>query len=75
MGGSSKGTVAPEIAKPISTVTEIGSQLSGEAQTFTEEEAMESDKTISKKKMGTRGLQIPMTAPTSNTVSSQGVTI
>jgi len=72
MGGSSKGTVAPEAAQPISTVTDIGSQVTAEEGTYDEEEEASKRNTVDQTKLGTRGLRIPEMASTKSTTSTAG---
>jgi hypothetical protein len=67
MGGG-KGTVKAETPKPITTTTSIGSALDAAATTF-DEGAVDKEKSIDKKRMGTRGLQIPMTSTKSSTLT------
>ena len=79
MGGGGKGQVAPEIAKPVSTVTDIGSQLQSEEQTYDEGQDEERRGAVDKVKMGTRGLRIksPLvsTQSTPKTVGNTGVSL
>ncbi len=72
-GGKSGGgqTAAPS---PIMTTTAVGSALEGPPVTFEESDK----KVIDKKKLGTRGLQIPLAADkttTGTTVASGGIQI
>ena len=64
MGGKS-GKVKAETPMDIITNTGIGGQLSGTSKTFDDTKSKEDS--INKKKMGTRGLQIPLVADTSTT--------
>ena len=61
------GTVAAEEPPDITTDFTIGGQLDTPGSMFTEEEEESKLKGISKKRMGTRGLQIPLVADTSTT--------
>ena len=69
MGGG-KGTVSAETPMPIQTTTTVGSQLDATPQTFEEGTTDKAD-SIDKKKLGTRGLQIPLTSTTSNTAPAE----
>lgn len=66
-GGGKSGGGQIEVAKPMQTTTSVGSALDAPVQTF-EEDKKDS---VDKKKMGTRGLQIPMVSP--KTAASVGV--
>lgn len=63
MGGKS-GTVAAE--RPVDFISNTGVGLDA-TSSKTMEDTTAKDKTIEKKKLGTRGLQIPLVADTSNT--------
>ena len=64
MGGKS-GKVKAETPMDIITNTGIGRQLSGGSEAF--DDSKSKADTIDKKKMGTRGLQIPLVAEGSTT--------
>lgn len=65
MGGGKSGGGATEVAKPITTTTSVGNALDATQEVFEEEtDALD---TIDKKKLGTRGLRIPLAAESSNT--------
>jgi len=66
MGGGKSGSVAAETPKDIITNTAVGSQLSAQETEFDEPENSE-EKMVAKKKLGTRGLRIPLEADTSTT--------
>lgn len=59
MGGSKSGTVAAETPTPISTTNSIGSTLEAPTATF-EETGEDVETAVEKKKLGTRGLRIPL---------------
>lgn len=67
MGGSKQAQVAPATPKPISTSTNVGSQLDIQIPTLDDSKIKES--AVDKKKLGTRGLQIPLEANTSTTTT------
>ena len=71
--GGSKGKVAPQAVAPITTTSSIGNKLSAQGSTFNEG-AVDKEKSVDKKKLGTRGLQIPMAATQSNTKSTPATT-
>ena len=76
MGGG-KGNVAPEAAPAMQTTTNVGEMEDPVEKTF-EGDSIDTEKAIDKKKMGTRGLQIPLAADkstTSDTASTTGVQI
>lgn len=58
-GGGKSGGGQVATPPPINTTTSVGSQLDAPAETFDED--TEKLSKIEKKKMGTRGLQIPLT--------------
>jgi len=74
MGGGGKGQVAAEAPKPMQTTTSIGNQLDAQANTF-DEGAVDKEKSVDKKRMGTRGLQIPMTSTQTSTAANTGVQV
>ena len=57
------------------TTATIGGQLGSPGKTFSEEEEANKLKGISKKRMGTRGLQIPLTADETTTDTAAGIQI
>ena len=78
MGGGGKSPTVEAVApQPINTTTTIGSALDVQTPEYNQED----DKTssVDKKKMGTRGLQIPLTSdkstPTTPTAASTGIQI
>lgn len=84
-GGKSGGTTVVEAEDPPDMYTNtsastISNLLGGAAENFDEKDAVESSTKVSKKKLGTRGLQIPLakgsTAPTGTpTPASIGVNV
>jgi len=80
MGGSSKGTVAPEAVKPISTVNNIGSDITAEGGTYNAEDEAGRRQAVDSTKMGTRGLRIPKLSSSNSTTkpkasAASGITI
>ena len=76
MGGGKSGGGQVEAPKPITTTTSVGNALSAAPQTFNEEDSLK-DK-VSTKKLGTRGLRIPLTTDKTkadNSAASSGVLI
>jgi hypothetical protein len=73
-GGGKSPTVEAVAPPPIQTTTDIGSQL--DTQVATLDESKEKIDSIDKKKLGTRGLQIPLqsTQSTTNTQSTPAST-
>ena len=55
-GGGKRGGGATEVAKPMTTITSVGSALDAPEATFEEEKLNK----VETKKMGTRGLRIPL---------------
>lgn len=68
MGGKDSST-APEAPVDFVTNTLVGSDMGGNVKTFDDESKKKED-TINKKKMGTRGLQIPLAAEASTTTEA-----
>lgn len=66
MGGG-KSAPAPEVAAPIQTTTAVGNALGATPQTLDPEADIKKEKTVDKKKLGARGLQIPLAAESSTT--------
>jgi hypothetical protein len=68
-GGGGKAPVIETVAPPpIQTKTDIGSQL--DTQVATLDESDKKMDSIDKKKLGTRGLQIPLESTQSNTTTT-----
>ena len=67
-GGGKGAPATPETPKPVSTTTSIGNQLEGQAETA-DSDTIDKESAVDKKKLGTRGLQIPLTAPSTATVA------
>ena len=67
-GGGKAGTVAAEAPRPISTTSTVGNQLDPVENTFSSEEDV--NEAVEKKKLGTRGLQIPLATDKGSTVNS-----
>lgn len=65
MGGSKSPTVVAQAPKPMRTTNTLGTQLDITVPTLDTSKTQE--KSIDKKKLGTRGLRIPLEAPTSTT--------
>ena len=65
MGSGKTPTVEAIEPIPVNTTTNIGSQLDTQVETFDDTKIKED--AVDKKKLGTRGLQIPLEAPTSTT--------
>ena len=65
---SDKGQLAPIVPQPIDTETDIGSKLDTTVETF--DESKKDERTVNKNKLGTKGLQIPLTPPSSTTTSA-----
>jgi len=70
-GGGKSGGGETQAPLPIRTTTSVGSALDATARTFEEESSDKTD-AVDKKKMGTRGLQIPLASPTSDTNTPSG---
>lgn len=70
-GGGKSGQVAPQAPTAMNTKTAVGSQLDAPEELL-EEDSEEEITAIEKKKMGTRGLQIPLADTQSTTVSAAG---
>ena len=64
-GGKSGGGQTYE-PKPMNTTTSVGNLLDVQPETYTDKDEKKAD-TVSKKKLGTRGLQIPLEANKSTT--------
>ena len=64
-GGGKDAQVTPIVPQPINTQTSAGSQLDIQVPTLDDSKIKEN--AVDKKKLGTRGLQIPLEAPTSTT--------
>ena len=58
-------TLAAETPRALETLTPIGSKLDAPSATF--DESASKEKAIAKKKLGTRGLRIPLTTNVSTT--------
>jgi len=72
-GGGKSGGQQTMAAAPIQTRASVGNQLDIQTPAFEEETVTE--ETVDKKKMGTRGLQIPLTSGTSTTAAGSGVQV
>ena len=69
-GGGKSGGGQTEVAPPISTTTAVGSALDAPQETFEEEDKLDKVET---KKLGTRGLRIPLGNTTPTTQANTGV--
>jgi len=63
-----KGQLSPIVPQPIETETDIGTKLDTTVETF--DESKKDERTVNKNKLGTKGLQIPLTPPSSTTTSA-----
>jgi len=64
-GGGGKGATPPAQAAPMQTTTSganIANLLGGQSERYDEKEALDKEAAVNTKKMGTRGLQIPLDA-------------
>ena len=72
-GGKGGGGSQVQAPDPIHTTTSIGNQLTNTDTTFEAGDTEKKRAGVDKKKLGTRGLQIPLATPTSNTAATTGV--
>ena len=77
MGGGKSGGTQVAAPVPMNTTTTIGNQLDAQTQELGEDDTIDREATIDRKKKGTRGLQIPLNSGESFTSSpsSSGVQI
>ena len=73
--GSALGLGDENVPTGSTTTATIGGQLGSPGKTFSEEEEANKLKGISKKRTGTRGLQIPLTADETTTDTAAGIQI
>ena len=72
-GGGGKGGTAPAQVAPMQTTTSganIANLLGGQSERYDEKEALDKEVAVNTKKMGTRGLQIPLDATSSATAAA-----
>ena len=72
-GGGKGGGQQQQTPDPIQTTTSIGNQLTNTDATFEAGDEEKKRAGVDKKKLGTRGLQIPLATPKSNTAATTGV--
>ena len=72
-GGGKSGGGQTYTPRPMNTTTSVGNLLDAKAETYSDKDKKKAD-TIDKKKLGTRGLQIPLVAKKSTTVASPSTT-
>ena len=63
-----------ETPASMTTSTSVGNKLDAVGKTYNPDEEESKRKAVNKKRLGTRGLQIPMTAPDSTTTSTPSTT-
>ena len=77
MGGGKGGSSEPEVISPIQTISDVGGLPEGSIDTYTEDEDKKKEESVAKKRLGARGLRIPLksTKSTTNTPSQTGLNI
>ena len=69
MGGG-KGGSEPEVIRPIETSSEVGNLPEGSVETLSEEETKNKEEAVAKKRLGARGLRIPLKSNQSTTTTA-----
>ncbi len=72
-GGGKSGGGETAIAPPVQTRTSVGTQLDTKPAEFDETDV--TSDAVEKKKMGTRGLQIPLVSEGTTTAASTGIQV
>ena len=73
MGGGKSGGAQTAAPVPMNTTTAIGNQLDAPTAELGNEDTVDRESTIDRKRKGTRGLQIPLNSGESFTASPSSV--